>query len=376
MPAPLLTTWSRLRFALLCLALGAASLAAGDWAAREVLLWSHLKPIEALRDNGGRYIVHDLLEPAYEPAATNAVYFADSTNDSIGEHDQDRRFVSEMLSDALDPDGIEAHGVSFPGTSIDWIASHLRFLIQRYRGLDYAVVPLNIRWISPAWRDRSQTTGERQAYEIYGAGPLPWAHDIELAYHSPRREWDREHEPAETVLGPFDASRAHHGADEYIALFGGEKDAVIAEIERARIIVSYGFELSPEDPFFALMERIAGLCEESGLRCLFYLPPYNLRFVERVAEAEVAQALNGNFARIRDFASARGLTLLDLSAHLAPENFTDKVNEHVDETGRRLIAGCIAATLRGWQGGRDFSGRQLECRDDPSGPEGFGVHGD
>ncbi len=355
----------------LCLTLGASSLLGGHWVAREVLLWDQISTIENLRDKGGQYVVNDFQTTGYDPVDTVAAVFGDSSNDSLSESDQDRRYISQMLAGALSDTPIRAFGASFPGNALDWMSSHLRFLTARYPDIDFAVIPLNIRWISPGWRGRDQTTGPRKTYEIYAAGLLPWLRKIDLGYQSPAREFDPRTDLFDTVVGPIDGSRAQLGTDDYIAKFGGEKSAVQRLINGLRISLSYGFELKGNDPFFILFDQIAATCEKEALICLFYLPPYNLKHIEMTSDARVTEAIHETLRRVRHYAREREYGLLDLSRDLAPANFHDVVNEHVNEDGRRFIAYCLGKALIALDATPQLRRKPLACGTEIGGRPGI-----
>jgi len=339
--------WSHHRFGLLCLAVALTSLVAGDWLARSLLLDARLAEVETLRRDGGHYVVNAFLTRDYRPDAESAVVFGDSSNDSTPDSDRDKRMITEMLDDALADHPITPFGVSFPGNAVDWMSSHLRYLVRRHPDLDYAVIPLNLRWISPAWRGKEHHNEVRTSYELHAAGPFLWALGIELPYLSPAVPFDPKAGPVETVIGPLDAAEAALGTREYIERHGGKADDVARRINHLRLGVSYGFELTPTDPLYRMIEQIAGLCADSGLRCLFYLPPFNLEYIEQTV-APVARVLSANLQQVRGYMRSHGHALLDLSRGLAPAHFHDTVNEHVDEVGRRRIAGCLARALRRW----------------------------
>ena len=332
------------RFKLLCLALAAVSGIAGEWAAREWILGGQVAQVEALRADGGRYIVNDFLAMNYRPEAVTSVVYGDSSNDSVPARDQDKRFITEMLRDRLAGSEISVAGLSFPGNAVDWMSSHLRYYATRYRDLDYVVVPVNLRWVSPGWRDRRQTTGTRLAYELYAAGAIRWILGVDLAYEGPRHEARMNSAVVDTVVGPVEVSHALMGADDYLERFGGSREAAKARIASVRMALSYGFILTDDDPLYTEIDRIAEICRAEEIGCLFYLPPFNLGLASQIS-TPIADTLKRNLAKIRRFAARRGYTLLDLSTHLEPVNFHDDYNEHVDEVGRRLIADCLAETL-------------------------------
>jgi hypothetical protein len=355
----------RLGFVALCLLLGLASTAIGDSIARDWFFASRLSPLETLRADGGQYVVNGFLTEDYDPDAVTAVVFGDSANDSVPDRDEDRRFITQMLSDRLEGQPITVFPVSFPGNAPDWISSQLRYLLYRYPGIDYAVIPLNLRWISPVWRAGSSTTARREAYELYAAGPLRWILGSHLAFVSPKG-FDPKQQPVETVIGPKDAAKAALSADEYLERYGGRLEDARRVIHRLRIAVSYGFRLGDDDPLFSLIDRLAADCAANRLRCLFYLPPYNLEFIEQTS-AEVLAALEGNIDKVRRYAAMHGLRLLDLSATLSNEHFHDRVNEHVDQVGRQLIAGCLAEVLTAWHDAGPPGPSPLSCTRTTSG---------
>ena len=352
---------ARIFFVALCLGLGLSSWVGGDWLARSWLFERGLGPLETFRADGGQYVVNAFLSGDGPAETPTAVVFGDSANDSMPPTDRDRRFITEMLQDELGSEPISIRGVSFPGNSPDWITSHLRYLLHRFAGFDYAVIPLNLRWISPGWRGKSDTSERRAHYERYAAGPFRWVFGIELPYRL-RPGFDPKKQPIETVLGKLDANAAALDAGEYRNLFGGDSQNAVRQVRWLRTALSYGFRLADADPLFAVVDRIGEDCAASGLRCLFYLPPFNLDYIERSAPP-VASALRANIAQVKAYMRSRGLVLLDLSAGLPERHFHDIVNEHVDQVGRRMISRCIAEALRAWHRTGKSAGARLACSD-------------
>lgn len=358
-PRPALDDRYPWRFRILCAALGLISLIAGEWLVREALLGRQVAGLEALRPDGGRYIVNEIATMGYRPEAITAVLYGDSSNDSVPERDQDKRFISQMLRDELADSGLAVAGISFPGNAVDWMSSHLRYAARRYPGLDYLVIPLNLRWISPGWRGRRATAGARRLYELRALGAYRWVLGAELAYAGPPGGMDQA--VVETVVGPVEVRQAKMSRDDYMAEFGGESEAVRHHIGSLRIALSYGVTLAEDDPFFSEIDRIAETCRAEAITCLFYLPPFNLDLAREFSTL-VADTLEANLRSVRAFASRRGYRLLDLSTQLSPPNFHDDYNEHVDQVGRRLIAGCIARALEALHRADDLDGRRLACR--------------
>lgn len=354
-----LSPYRRAGLAALLLAVGLISWTIGDRLARSWYLEAQLGPIETLREHEGQYVVNDFLTRGYEAKASTVVAFGDSANDSMPPEDTDRRFITEMLDDALKDDRIDVFGVSFPGNSPAWMSSHLRFLIQRFPDLDYVVIPLNLRWISPGWRQARDTNEARASYERYGAGPFRWVLGVDLPFRSPR-DYDPTADRIETVVGRFDAELGTMRNDQYKERFGGTNQEATERVRWHRIVLSYGFRMAGDDPLLTLATRISEDCEEHGLRCLFYLPPFNLEYIEQEAPA-VARSLRENIATVRDHAQSDGLQLLDLSTNLARKHFHDIVNEHVNEVGRQLISGCLAAALRAWRRSGGLDGPVQTC---------------
>ncbi|SMF79836.1 hypothetical protein SAMN06265365_1359 [Tistlia consotensis] len=296
------------------------------------------------REAGGRYAVNDLLTVRPGQVGRAAVMFSDSTNDSVPPSDPDKRTLTGMLRDDLAPAGIAGYGVSFPGAGMDWIVTLLHYWTERFPGLDYAVLPINLRWASPAWRGLDLNDNARRPLEFYAASQrlLPWL--IDLGYHSPPVRADHLAKTAGTVIGPVPFDIATVDADDFAESRHVSLHAAKRELHRLRFALAYGNRLAADDPIFHLIDRARAICRARGLRCLFVLPPFNETRLGELSPP-VAAVLKANVDLVRRHFDGSEAPLLDLSATLPPERFHDVVNEHVDWQGRRFIAGCVAGYL-------------------------------
>ena len=275
-------------------------------------------------------------------AEPEVVVFCDSTNAWIDEADEDRRAITEMLSDLLG--GAKVGHVTRAAYHSEVYAEFVDLIARRGLGPDALVVPINLRSFSPEW-DRKpayqfavEKRQIRHADDALAQAVDPLLRTLHLTDDTPVTQSDYKATPV--FRGEF--------LEGFVRDFDNPSfREPTPERTRRKMIFHYMYPLREDHRKLEALRRISRTAREHDLRVVFYFSPVDVETGESLLPGEFRERVAANVATIREALSDHEPALIDLSDALGPRSFSwhDYPNEHLCEVGRRRIAAALAEVL-------------------------------
>jgi pimeloyl-ACP methyl ester carboxylesterase len=300
-----------------------------------------------------------LLLEEYLSNGVDVIYLGDSTLvQPAGEVT-----LGEILEEMLP--GYTVGQVAHPAYGLDLFARYVQYIVRSDHRPEVIVVPVNMRSFSPEWDRRpGYQFEEEKAVLTYGLfasrmllRPLKilGALDPKITQEEFLNTAVYDGDIAVGTVRDFEAP-GKDGNDTlqqeaefvYHDALPSEEDA---EALQKALTYYYMFRLDQDHRKLRALAQIARLCDESGIRVIFYITPVNYqrgtsvlgdvfreRFVENVdvIHAAVRSALSQE--------DTERVTMLDLSFGLEAYAFVDM--EHLREQGKIYVADQLAAAIR------------------------------
>ena len=280
---------------------------------------------------------------AHCDAPSPVVYFGDSVVCSIEQRDTDRRSLVEMTQALVEqPVTMLAH----PAFSQRVFTAFTRRMARRHvlGNVEAVFLPVNPRSFSPAWDMRPEWQFERLLFLLRHDGVFERAF-----FH-----------PMATFRCASLASVSTRAFLDTPVIVAGEQAMIIGDIEslchsgdrETRLTAEFaGYYMHDLDnnhrSFRALLDMIDQF-HHTGVTPLVYITPVDREEGSRRHGVAFDRQLDRNIGVIREALAKRQVVLHDLSHTMPSSRFTyyERVNEHLDDIGRQLVAEQLAEIYR------------------------------
>ncbi len=273
----------------------------------------------------------------------SVIYFIDSVNTAVSPTDKDKRSISQMLGDLVP--AITVAPLDHSAYNMFVYRSFLENMPKRGFHPQTVIVHINLRSFSTGWY--------KNAGWQFSKLRLTLDHDFLLfrAFFKPLAIFKAINlnpisEEEFQSMPVMDGDHAIGTIRDLNALWNnGYPESMYAK----KFIQHYMYRLTPEHEYVQSMAAMARFMKSHGIRGIFYVSPVDVetgtgylgpRFQERIRE---------NTAVLKTALEQEGTELLDLSAAVPSNGFNWLLDrdpcEHVNERGRKIIAGELAKTL-------------------------------
>ncbi|MBF0605452.1 MAG: hypothetical protein HQL07_17400 [Nitrospirae bacterium] len=219
------------------------------------------------------------------------------------------------------------------------------------------IVPINLRSYSEEWSSRPsyQYNLERALIRIKFGDSHPFDYFLVWMYRFTKAlDLEMEAWRNQTVVYPgYDLGPRRKLHDERMTLPKNlecvpHKKEQFRDVLRIKFIYHYLYRLDPSHQFVQSLIEMIHKTRRFNQKILVYITPINMQDGERFVGPAFRRIVLENVQVIQTLMTDMGVPFLNMVDQLPPEHFTDQHEacEHLDETGRRFVAGQLAQVLR------------------------------
>ena len=284
----------------------------------------------------------------YLVSDAEVVFLGDSVLYSASACDTDRRSIPALTRELS---GVALFEFTHPAFSPIVYRKALQWL-TRYGGKKKAVVmPLNLRSFSDEWFSRPAYNFYRRQmlFDLLTLQPDPGDYfRVRFANFEKNleRQWAGKRLYDDVIrLGSITE------ISQRIARIRPVPCGESLEDQRENIGLRYAFHygnaIRAGHPMFDYIQQSLEILARNNVASVLYLTPVNLDAIAALGGERLAERVGENLSLIRRMARERGWRLLDLSAALPNDRFSERhcACEHVDQEGRLFIARAVAERL-------------------------------
>jgi len=290
----------------------------------------------------------------------DVLFFCDSTNRAHAPDDVDQRGVHELIAERLSSSAVGDvdlvsidHAAYHPLVYRDYIDALLRSE-HRPRAVIFA---LNTRSFLPGWAMRPGWQFERLRFSLHHPiGALFWQPLAVFKWTQSASISERRFREAPVILGGVRSG----SIGDYLR--GNDPEAIatpelLAEDLALRLTVNYLGTIGVDDARAVALRQAVTRCVAAGIDVVGYVTPVDIDAGEQYLPGRFADAVAANaevLARIVDEAGGRCLNAVRLGEQHAADTGSSMFswqripNEHLDETGRAMLADQVAASAAQW----------------------------
>lgn len=305
----------------------------------------------------------DVMELVWEVTDNKCriVYLGESSNNTCGEEEDDRKKISDYLAEY------------FPNVKtgdMTKAASHAQTYYYMLKNLprksvvETVVVTMNLRSFDARWIYSNLESPLREQLVLMGDYP-PLMNRFLLAlkvYPYPilnDAEWDSltiQHWRQDTLLFPYefewdnvydwDSATAWRGLHNYEDVY----DQKWTELA-CHYIKSYGFQIRDDNPRLKDFDDIVALCRKRGWHLVFNLMAENVDKANGMVGRDLMYLIKQNHDYLLNrYGDLEGVTIVDNLNLVRDIDFIDQdwTTEHYYKDGRRIIADNVAEALKAY----------------------------
>lgn len=276
------------------------------------------------------------------PSPAAVLYLGDSVLQQVGKGDRDRRTLTEMVQERLDP-GVRMISASFPTWTFEMFTLFVRVLEQLPARPKQLLIPVNVRSLSDVWfrNPRFDLSDHRLYLETFGGGFIARKSLHSFLYYRPEMNL-YSFRALPVMLGTQRIGQIGDYAKQSVELppAGQAK----ADVERLMYATEYGQPIAKDHARLRALSGLLAAARALGIRPVVYATPVNGARASRACGAEITRQIAARVEAAREVCARAGVPLLDLSGAVAEEHFADYL-EHLDEVGRGQVAARLAGAL-------------------------------
>ncbi len=295
-----------------------------------------------------------LMERSLKPVGEQAdiAYLGESSNHTVAEDEDDKRFISDMLQDLM-----PSHRVC----NMDKDACHAGIYYDILRNIPkdnpvkVAVVTVNLRSFSAEWLYSSlevplqkEQVYMRRAPALYKRMLLAfkgYAHWSEDERDAKVRKALR-HQGFDPVAGVQYSTAAEWDKALYDSLSAAGADEVTISMS-THYVKAFACKIDDKNPRIRDLDRIVKLCKQRGWMPVFLILPDNEEQMTELVGPGLVELLrrNGNFIDQRY--RSQGVTVVNCQGMVSDADFRDRdfPTEHYRQAGRQAIAYALYNAL-------------------------------
>jgi hypothetical protein len=243
----------------------------------------------------------------------DVLYLGDSVLDTTAFRDSVKDAIPVMMSRLLPGVGVAPLGNA--GWSADVYFAVCQFMAKRGMLPPAVIVPINLRLYSKNWE--RYPNFERERFFFLHDDPLAWIFFKPLVNFKV------------IDLPPVSPD-----------------PALVPQGAKACFIANYVYPMTQSRNFRSL-KKLAALLKREKRRAVFYVTPINIHYCDDQVGPACRAAVERNVQTLSQALASEGFSMLDLAGSLPPGRFETEQStiEHLDQEGRRYVAGQVAAAL-------------------------------
>lgn len=290
-------------------------------------------------------VVQALREKTADPL--DVLYVGDSTVTQYAPADDDKRSAPAYLSEQLADRDVSSYvHPAYDMRCFSAIASFLANQTNRPRNI---VVPVNLRSFSPGWQRYPDYSFDRERRCLKNDSYFARAFHIpfDVFYQAPND------------LAAYNAFPVFEQGNAVGTIASLRKEWRTADETRQleiSALMSYLQPVRDDHRLFAAIRDLIHTCEAADIELLVYVTPVDVETGDACTGGRVSAAAQAIVKEVSAICAEADVTLFDWSEAFPASYFivgTGSIEDHLNETGRRALAGRIAEVL---QSGRAADG--------------------
>lgn len=296
-----------------------------------------------------------LMSRSMMPVAEHAdlVYLGESSNHTVADDEDDRRFISDMLQAQL-PDRKVANmdkDACHAGVYYDILRN-----IPRDTPVKVAIVTVNMRSFTAEWIYSDLETALNKERVMMKKAPALYKRML-LAFKG-YTHWNEEersqkvrHALRHQTLPEIDGLRWNTAAEWDRALAGDLRARGVSEDTiglATHYVKSFACQIDSDNPRVRDLDRIVRLCERRGWNAIFHILPDNEEQMRELVGEALVDILRRNGNYLEERYKSMGVTVVNNQGIVADADFRDRdfPTEHYRQAGRQAVADAIAEAVR------------------------------
>lgn len=279
----------------------------------------------------------------------------DSVAERVSWNDYDDRTLAELVINTL-KNQTDVAAISYGGFTLD-VFYYLVLALEKMKYKpELVVLPINMRNFSPQWdlEPTWQFKHEVEQIKRFISDPslIPSMEQVQRETISPEIFNVFDATPVEFSLSPLDR----------IAQFRLLINATPTTEEQRKFrlqqifIFHYAYRLMRNHRKIMALENILKLLQHKRIPCLVYITPLNIDAGVRLVGEEFSTVLRENVRMVSsvvgEYLADERSVFMDWSETMRSESFfhADNATEHLNESGRKMLAESIAGEVSGLMG--------------------------
>lgn len=278
----------------------------------------------------------------------DVLYVGDSVLERISNHDLIKKTLKEMVEEALGVGtGFSAVSKSAYNPAVYY---HIALALTKMRYLPkILVVPINMRSFSPQWDANPDWQFDE---EINALKSFAGSRSKVLPQLSYKRKLSIKRFLYEWTLTRYSFTELKQVKEFKQVISRKSDDPEWMKYRLMQIFIfHYLYRLKPNHKKIQYLVKLVRLCNDAGIRILFYLTPINyqtaIQYVGNDFDRVFKRNINAVMAAISVTSQVDGVIIKNYIDLLSPEFFfhTKDPTEHLCDDGRHLLAQELAITI-------------------------------
>lgn len=295
-----------------------------------------------------------LMERSLKPVGEQAdiAYLGESSNHTVAEDEEDKRFISDMLQDLM-----PSHRVC----NMDKDACHAGIYYDILRNIPkdnpvkVAVVTVNLRSFSAEWLYSSLEVPLQKEQVFMRCAPALYKRML-LAFKGyahwseKEREEKVKHALRHQGFDPVEGVPYRTAAEWDKALYNSMTAAGVDETSvsmATHYVKAFACKIDDRNPRIRDLDRIVKLCKRRGWMPIFLILPDNEEQMAELVGPGLVELLRRNGNYIEQRYSQQGVTVVNCQGMVPDAEFRDRdfPTEHYRQAGRQAIAYALYNAL-------------------------------
>jgi len=291
------------------------------------------------------------------PLDADIIYLGESSNNTAGPDDQDRRKISDFIADYYP--GLDLYDLTKPAAH----AGIFKILLQQIpeeSEVETVIVTLTLRSFNAQWIHSPLETSLQKSLVLLRPYP-PLINRFLLSFKAYEIKTEEEREAdfkmqwqEDTLHFPYEFPHSDVMQWDRWMAYEGIRDES-GEIDRAQTelachyIKAYGFQIDTlKNPRIADFDEIVELARKRDWKLVFNLMAENMEKAEELVGEDLCFLMNENRELLLNYYQSKGVLVVDNLSLVADEQYIDQnwTTEHYAEKGRKIVAKQVADALR------------------------------
>lgn len=271
--------------------------------------------------------------------ANKIVFLGDSTIETFSHDDNDRRSIALFLEEKIKrPVVCIAHG----GYHLGLYRAFVEYFTRNSRP-ETVIIPINMRTFSQEWDVKPGSQFDKESFLLTKGNIWTPIYKPVSIYTEFFNEGISKKAWYDMDVYDYDRYAGKVGDFENIGYKTVSPDKI-----RNKIIYHYRYKLLSNHRKLAALDAICKLANRNAIKVLFYITPLDIDYMEQACPG-TETVIAKNIALVSAVIRRNNMAAVDLSHVLHSEDFSwseDRYpNEHLNERGRKAVAGQLANVL-------------------------------